>query len=157
MRAERAARKKRSIRICCSRDSLVRVISAQTENRNVSLYSEHFATHAKSRTVLCFSDSSKLGSAFQCQRKMSAGEEKMNDDGCKQEDGSEAVRATSANKIKRFFLSRFKSKDPDPATASGCRRRTSSVGRDEDDMKSRKKSVLRYPGIESEPKSMPNL
>lgn len=84
----------------------------------------------------------------------------MSDEGSKEEEGKSdgaAVRVTSANKIKRFFLSHFKSKDPDPATAGASRRRTSSVGNEDDGLKSRKKSVLRYPGIESEPKSMPNL
>ena len=92
---------------------------------------------------------------------MSAGQPKMSAEGSK-DCAADAAVATgrtpvNANKLKRFFLSRFKSKDPEPAPAAGAfRRRTSSVG-NEDEVASRKKSVPRYPGIESEPKSAPNL
>lgn len=87
----------------------------------------------------------------------------MADDGSRQPETSDGSAAKSsrpdAGKIKRFFLSRFRSKDPDPAPSSTGgfqRRRTSSVGNEEENVV-KKKSMAKYPGIESEPKSAPNL
>lgn len=89
----------------------------------------------------------------------------MSDEGSKQQETSSGGGGSAAKssrpdggKIKRFFLSRFKSKDPnpDPNSATSFRRRTSSVGNEEETVV-RKKSMAKYSGIESEPKSAPNL
>ena len=121
------------------------------------------ATHAARPPVPATHPASQVQKQFhRRQVQMSTGKG-MSDDSSKQPETSDGSAAKSsrpdAGKIKRFFLSRFKSKDPnpDPSSASGIqRRRTSSVGNEEENLV-KKKSMSKYPGIESEPKSAPNL
>jgi hypothetical protein len=69
---------------------------------------------------------------------------------------SSAKSSKADGKIKRF-LNRFKSKaEPNPES-NAYRRRTSSVGTDEEVTGKKKTLMGRYPGIECEPKSAPNL
>lgn len=64
----------------------------------------------------------------------------------------------SEGKMKKFRLqifSRFRSKEPEPQPQP-YRRRTSSVGTEDEGLAKKKSTLAKYP-IESEPKSAPNL
>lgn len=71
---------------------------------------------------------------------------------------SKSPSGKSEGKMKKFRLqifSRFRSKEPEPQPQP-FRRRTSSVGTEDEGLAKKKSTLAKYP-IESEPKSAPNL